>query len=85
MPSIFIEASIFVFRILSLEKLGAVFNHVVYPLDYTPRRMVVHKASGNLIIIENDHAAFTVKGKMERRKQLADVCNYFLKVFSEKL
>ncbi|EFO25190.1 hypothetical protein LOAG_03297 [Loa loa] len=59
-------------RILSLEKLGAVFNHVVHPLDYTPRRMVVHKASGNLIIIENDHAAFTVKGKMERRKQLAD-------------
>ncbi|MCP9264399.1 Splicing factor 3B subunit 3 [Dirofilaria immitis] len=53
-------------------ELGAVFNHVVHPLDYTPRRMLVHKASGNLIIIENDHAAFTVKGKMERRKQLAD-------------
>lgn len=47
--------------------------------------MVVHKASGNLIIIENDHAAFTVKGKIERRKQLADVCNCFLKIFIDKL
>ncbi|VDN22237.1 unnamed protein product [Gongylonema pulchrum] len=59
-------------RILSLEKLGAVFNQVVHPLDYTPRRMVVHKPSGNLVIIENDHAAFTARGKEERRKQLAE-------------
>uniref|UniRef100_A0A0M3HRW1 Splicing factor 3B subunit 3 n=1 Tax=Ascaris lumbricoides TaxID=6252 RepID=A0A0M3HRW1_ASCLU len=59
-------------RILSLEKLGAVFNQAVYPLDYTPRRMIIHKASGNLIVIETDHAAFTAKGKQERRKQLAN-------------
>ncbi|MFH4974589.1 hypothetical protein AB6A40_001298 [Gnathostoma spinigerum] len=59
-------------RILSLEKLGAIFNQVSYPLEYTPRRIVVHKPSGNLVIIETDHAAFTAKGKEQRRKQLAN-------------
>ncbi|VDM41328.1 unnamed protein product [Toxocara canis] len=59
-------------RILSLEKLGAVFNQTVHALDYTPRRMIIHKTSGNLIIIETDHAAFTAIGKQERRKQLAN-------------
>ncbi|VDK56295.1 unnamed protein product [Anisakis simplex] len=59
-------------RILSLEKLGAVFNETVHPLKYTPRRMLIHKASGNLIVIETDHAAFTENGKQQRRKQLAN-------------
>ncbi|VDN50378.1 unnamed protein product [Dracunculus medinensis] len=59
-------------RILSLEKLGAIFNQVIYPLDYTPRRLVIHKTSGNLIIIETEHAAFTAKGKDERRRHLAN-------------
>lgn len=73
LPELLAWINISAFRILSLEKLGAVFNQAVYPLDYTPRRMIIHKASGNLIVIETDHAAFTAKGKQERRKQLANV------------
>ncbi|KAK0426014.1 hypothetical protein QR680_009503 [Steinernema hermaphroditum] len=59
-------------RILVLEKLGAVFNEVEYPLSKTPRRFIVHKPSGNLIITENDHAAFTDRAKTQRRNELAD-------------
>ena len=76
--TLFYEFSLqkFCFRILSLEKLGTVFNQVAYPLEYTPRKMIVHKASGNLIIIETDHAAFTRRARQERRRQLANVFFY---------
>lgn len=60
-------------RILALEKLGTVFNQITYPLKYTPRRFVCHKPSGNIIVIETDHAAFTEKAKRRRREELADV------------
>lgn len=59
-------------RILSLEKLGTVFNQISYPLEYTPRRLIVHKPSGNLILIETDHAAFTRETRQKRRRQLAN-------------
>lgn len=59
-------------RILSLEKLGAVFNQIVYPLDFTPRRMIVHQGSGNLIVTETEHACYTAKARDERRRQLAN-------------
>lgn len=57
-------------RILALEKLGAVFNQVSYPLEYTPRKFVVHD-SGRMIVIETDHNSYTEETKLERRHQIA--------------
>ncbi|XP_069113923.1 splicing factor 3B subunit 3 [Argopecten irradians] len=59
-------------RILALEKLGAVFNQVSYPLQYTPRKFVIHPESSNLVIIETDHNAYTEATKMERKQQMAE-------------
>ena len=61
-------------RILALEKLGAVFNQVATPLQYTPRKFVIHPQSNNLVIIESDHNAFTDKVKEEKKQQIAEVC-----------
>ena len=59
-------------RILALEKLGAVFNQISYPLEYTPRKFLIHPNTNYLMIVETDHNAFTEKTKKERRVQLAD-------------
>lgn len=59
-------------RILSLEKLGAVFNQQAWPLDFTPRKFIVHPESGNLVIIETDHNAFTNKTKKARKQAMAE-------------
>lgn len=59
-------------RILALEKLGAVFNQVSWPLTYTPRKFVIHVDSGNLIIIETDHNAYTEETKKEKKQQMAE-------------
>lgn len=60
-------------RILALEKLGAVFNQVAFPLQYTPRKFVIHSESSNLIIIETDHNAYTEATKAQRKQQMAEV------------
>jgi len=44
---------------LTLERLGEMFNQQVLPLRYTPRKMVVHPVTNNLIIIESDQNMFT--------------------------
>ncbi|KAL5021527.1 hypothetical protein ScPMuIL_000682 [Solemya velum] len=59
-------------RILALEKLGAVFNQVSYPLQFTPRRFVIHHESSNLIVIETDHNAYTDETKQQRKQQMAE-------------
>lgn len=59
-------------RILALEKLGAVFNQVSHPLEYTPRKFVIHQESGNLIVIETDHNAYTEETKRQRKMQMAE-------------
>lgn len=59
-------------RILALEKLGTVFNQIVHKLKYTPRRMVIHSQSKNIVIIETDHASFTENAKRKRRDELAE-------------
>ncbi|KAG1692941.1 Splicing factor 3B subunit 3 [Nymphon striatum] len=59
-------------RILALEKLGAVFNQVATPLEYTPRKFVIHPESGHLIIIETDHNAYTESTKQQRKQQMAE-------------
>ncbi|XP_074644658.1 splicing factor 3B subunit 3 [Tubulanus polymorphus] len=59
-------------RILALEKLGAVFNQVSTPLQYTPRRFVIHPESSNLIMIETDHNTYTDATKLQRKQQMAE-------------
>ncbi|KAK7114295.1 hypothetical protein V1264_000378 [Littorina saxatilis] len=59
-------------RILALEKLGAVFNQVSWPLQYTPRRFVIHPESSNLIVIETDHNTYTEETKQQRKQQMAE-------------
>merc|ERR1719334_1206234 len=46
-------------RILALEKLGAVFNQVAFPLEYTPRKFVIDQDTNNIAVIETDHNAYT--------------------------
>src|SRR5690606_14452943 len=59
-------------RILSLEKLGSVFNSQTVPLQYTPRKFAIHQETGNLISIETDHNAYTNETKVARRQQMAE-------------
>ena len=59
-------------RILSLEKLGAVFNQAAYPLDFTPRKFVLHHDSATLMLIETDHNAYTEETKQSRKLQMAE-------------
>lgn len=58
-------------RILALEKLGAVFNQVAWPLQFTPRKFVIHPETNNLVIIETDHNAYTDETKQQRKQQMA--------------
>ncbi|KAJ7998195.1 hypothetical protein DPEC_G00220070 [Dallia pectoralis] len=59
-------------RILALEKLGAVFNQVAFPLQYTPRKFVIHPETNHLILIETDHNAYTEATKAQRKQQMAE-------------
>ncbi|CAG0899378.1 unnamed protein product, partial [Cyprideis torosa] len=59
-------------RILTLEKLGAVFNQVSHALEYTPRRFAIHQETGNIIVIETDHNAYTEDTKLQRKFQMAE-------------
>lgn len=59
-------------RILALEKLGAVFNQVSFPLEYTPRKFVVHPETNQLVVIETDHNAYTEETKQSRKLQMAE-------------
>lgn len=71
---------LFLHRILALEKLGAVFNQVAFPLQYTPRKFVIHPESNNLIIIETDHNAYTEATKAQRKQQMAEVMRLTFRV-----
>lgn len=59
-------------RILALEKLGAVFNQISFPLEYTPRKFIIHPDSNNLLIVETEHNAYTEETKKQRRLQMAE-------------
>jgi len=50
-------------KVLSIEKLGNVFNQVVIPLKYTPRRFVIHPFNRNIIVIESEHQAYSPREK----------------------
>jgi len=58
-------------RILALEKLGAVFNQITFPLEFTPRKFCIHEST-RLIIGESDHNAYTEDTKNVRKKQMAE-------------
>lgn len=59
-------------RILALEKLGAVFNQVSFPLEYTPRKFAIHVDSAHLVVVETEHNAYTEETKQQRRLQMAE-------------
>lgn len=59
-------------RILSLEKLGTVFNHQSFSLQYTPRKFAIHSESGHLAIIETDHNAYTDAAKKACKEKMAE-------------
>ncbi|KAK6617102.1 Splicing factor 3B subunit 3 [Polyplax serrata] len=59
-------------RILALEKLGAVFNQISFPLEYTPRKFVVHPETAKMILLETEHNAYTEETKKQRRVQMAE-------------
>ncbi|KAJ3092115.1 Splicing factor 3B subunit 3, partial [Quaeritorhiza haematococci] len=42
-------------RILTVEKLGNVFNQGIIPLSYTPRRFAVHPTSKNFVTVESEN------------------------------
>lgn len=72
-PALSHDLSPRLFRILALEKLGAVFNQVAFPLQYTPRKFVIHPETNNLVLIESDHNAYTEATKAQRKQQMAEV------------
>lgn len=48
-------------RIITLERLGEMFNQTETPLRYTPRKFVVHPMTNSLVIIETDHNTYPNK------------------------
>ncbi|OXA64014.1 splicing factor 3B subunit 3 isoform X1 [Folsomia candida] len=59
-------------RILAMEKLGAVFNQMSFPLEYTPKKLSIQPETGHLVILETDHNAYTDNIKKQRRVQMAE-------------
>lgn len=62
---------------MALEKLGAVFNQISYPLQYTPRKFVFHPDSNITYIIETDHNSYTDDVKNTHKRQMAEVIIFF--------
>lgn len=56
-----------------MEKLGAVFNQMSFPLEYTPKKLSIQPETGHLVILETDHNAYTDNIKKQRRVQMAEV------------
>ena len=49
------------------------FNQLSHRLSKTPRRMIVHPPSGNMIIIETDHNTYTRESAQAQKKLIAEV------------
>ncbi|CAF1963976.1 unnamed protein product [Rotaria magnacalcarata] len=58
-------------RILTLEKLGAIFNQEIRKLKLTPRRFIIHPEMNWLYLIESDHGSYTELRKQQNREQIA--------------
>lgn len=70
-PEGFVAISGNTLRIVTLERLGELFNQTVVPLRYTPRKLLIHEETNNLLIIESDHNAYAYKVKKELQATLA--------------
>ena len=66
------QSLLFSYRILALEKLGAVFNQASTALTYTPRKFVISPETNSLTIIETDHNAYTEETTQQRKQQMAE-------------
>ena len=61
---------LFLYRIFTIERYGEIFNQKVIRLRYTPRQMLVHPQTKNLVIVETDNCAFPYATKQEIAKTL---------------
>ena len=52
-----------IMKIISTEKLGEMFSQQVFPLRYTPKKMVVNPLTNHLIIVESNHRSYNEKEK----------------------
>lgn len=59
-------------KIFSVERLGEIFNQTIIPLRYTPRRMVVHPETNNIVIIEADQNVLSKREKDIFKKEISD-------------
>jgi splicing factor 3B subunit 3 len=57
-------------RIITLGKLGKLFNQGIVPLKYTPRRITHNPGGNNFVIIESDHGVLC---KSERKSLVCPV------------
>ena len=62
------------FNIILIFKMLVPVLQVSFPVDYTPRKFVIHHESAHLIITETEHNAYTEDTKKQRRIQMAEVC-----------
>ena len=51
-------------KIYGVMQLGETFTHQVLPLRYTPRKIQVHPETGNLVILELEHACYSYKERL---------------------
>jgi splicing factor 3B subunit 3 len=73
---------VFQFNVIVIFKIPVPVLQVSFPVDYTPRKFVIHHESAHLIITETEHNAYTEDTKKQRRIQMAEVCvQYLLLVF----
>lgn len=58
-------------RILTIEKLGEIFNQTIVPLRYSPRKLLINPANRTLITIESDHRVYGETAKNAFKAELA--------------
>lgn len=58
-----------ILRIITVERLGEVFNSQQVQLKYTPRSFAIHKPTNNLIIIESEHNTSTDTTKLDPEQE----------------
>jgi splicing factor 3B subunit 3 len=59
-------------RIFYFERLGEIFNQTTIPLRYTPRKMVFHPETNNIVIIESDHNSYSKREKEMIKQEIAN-------------
>jgi len=56
-------------RIFTTEQLGDMFNQSTIPLRYTPRKMLLHLQTQNIILIEADNDTYPYQEKLELKEK----------------